>query len=129
MITKLGRFEILQLQETGAGFNPARGRIKLTVPVPLPPGFPQITIPRGARLATPGGHHVATDETAVLTDANPERTVGAVALLARTVGGRLGVKASGGIRTLADVEVMLGAGATRLGMSATMAVVSELSAG
>ncbi len=60
-------------------FNPARGRVKLTLTPPLPPGFPQITIPRGCRMSTPGGHHIATDETAVLTDANPERTVGAVA--------------------------------------------------
>jgi deoxyribose-phosphate aldolase len=31
----------------------------------------------------------------------------------------LGVKASGGIRTLADIQVMVAAGATRIGMSAT----------
>lgn len=51
----------------------------------------------------------------------------AVRLMRETVGPGIGVKASGGIRTLADVEVMVGAGATRLGMSATAAVVHELS--
>jgi len=53
-------------------------------------------------------------------------TVEAVALMRRTVGDRLGVKASGGIRTLADVEAMIEAGANRLGMSSTGAVVAEL---
>jgi deoxyribose-phosphate aldolase len=51
----------------------------------------------------------------------------AVALMRSTVGPELGLKASGGIRTLADVETMLSAGATRLGMSATAAVIDELS--
>ncbi|MGI9601024.1 MAG: deoxyribose-phosphate aldolase [Acidimicrobiales bacterium] len=50
----------------------------------------------------------------------------AVELMAHTVDGRLGVKASGGIRTLADVVSVVDAGATRLGMSATLAVAAEL---
>jgi deoxyribose-phosphate aldolase len=50
----------------------------------------------------------------------------AVALMAETVGGRLGVKASGGIRTAADAVAMLDAGATRLGLSATRAVLDGL---
>ncbi len=55
-------------------------------------------------------------------------SVDAVALMAATVGDDLGVKASGGIRTLADVESMVQAGATRLGMSATLAVLAEIEA-
>ena len=39
--------------------------------------------------------------------------------MARAVGGRVGVKASGGIRTTADAVSMLDAGATRLGLSGT----------
>jgi deoxyribose-phosphate aldolase len=54
-------------------------------------------------------------------------SVGAVALMAETVGGRLGVKASGGIRTAADAVAMLDAGATRLGLSGTRAVLDGLS--
>jgi deoxyribose-phosphate aldolase len=50
----------------------------------------------------------------------------AVELMRRTVGDSIGVKASGGIRDLSDVERMLSAGANRLGMSATAAVVEEL---
>jgi deoxyribose-phosphate aldolase len=53
-------------------------------------------------------------------------SVRAVALLAETVGERLGVKASGGIRTAADALAMLEAGATRLGLSGTRAVLDGL---
>ena len=54
-------------------------------------------------------------------------SVDAVALMAETVGGRLGIKASGGIRTAADALAMLDAGATRLGLSGTRAVLDGLS--
>lgn len=54
-------------------------------------------------------------------------TVRAVELMADTVRGRLGVKASGGIRTAADAVGMLRAGATRLGLSGTRAVLDGLS--
>jgi len=47
----------------------------------------------------------------------------AVALMAATVGGRLGVKASGGIRTHEAALEMIAAGATRLGLSGTRAVL------
>ena len=53
-------------------------------------------------------------------------SVRAVTLMAETVGGRLGVKASGGIRTAADALLMLDAGATRLGLSGTRAVLDGL---
>lgn len=53
-------------------------------------------------------------------------TVHAVELMAQTVDGRLGVKASGGIRGAQDALAMLGAGATRLGLSGTRAVLDGL---
>ena len=46
-----------------------------------------------------------------------------VALMRRVVGPRLGVKASGGIRTYETALQMVRAGATRLGLSASVAVV------
>ena len=55
-------------------------------------------------------------------------TTAAVALMARTVAPRLGVKASGGIRSAADALAMVGAGATRLGLSRTAAILAELPA-
>ncbi|WP_203568141.1 deoxyribose-phosphate aldolase [Aestuariimicrobium ganziense] len=50
-------------------------------------------------------------------------SVHAVELMARTVGGRLGVKASGGIRDTETALAMVAAGATRLGLSGTRAVL------
>ena len=47
----------------------------------------------------------------------------AVALMAKTVGGRLGVKASGGVRDWDAAQAMVDAGATRLGLSGTRAVL------
>jgi deoxyribose-phosphate aldolase len=52
-------------------------------------------------------------------------SVAAVRLMAQTVGDRSAVKASGGIRTLAAARSMIDAGATRLGLSATRAIVAE----
>jgi deoxyribose-phosphate aldolase len=53
-------------------------------------------------------------------------TVHAVELMAKTVGGRLGVKASGGVRTGADALAMIEAGATRLGVSGSREVLAGL---
>ncbi|HTI77007.1 MAG TPA: deoxyribose-phosphate aldolase [Mycobacterium sp.] len=53
-------------------------------------------------------------------------SVRAVELMAQTVGDRLGVKASGGIRSADDAVAMLDAGATRLGLSGTRAVLDGL---
>ncbi len=53
-------------------------------------------------------------------------SVHAVELMARTVGGRLGVKASGGIRTGAAARALIEAGATRLGLSGTATVLDTL---
>jgi deoxyribose-phosphate aldolase len=49
-----------------------------------------------------------------------------VAMMRGVAGGRCGVKASGGIRTLADTKRMLEAGANRIGASASVAIVGEL---
>lgn len=50
-------------------------------------------------------------------------TVADVALMRRTVGPEMGVKASGGIRTLEDLQKMVAAGATRIGASASVQIV------
>jgi deoxyribose-phosphate aldolase len=51
-------------------------------------------------------------------------TVFDVALMRETVGPRMGVKAAGGIRTAEDVEDMIAAGATRIGASAGVKIVT-----
>ena len=44
----------------------------------------------------------------------------------KTVGPEMGVKASGGVRSLEDLEVMVEAGATRIGASAGIAIMQAL---
>jgi hypothetical protein len=53
----------------------AQGTLKLDLTGTLPPGFTQIHLPRGARLSTSGGHHVALDEPLVLSKESPQREV------------------------------------------------------
>jgi deoxyribose-phosphate aldolase len=52
-------------------------------------------------------------------------TTADVALMRDTVGDALGVKASGGIRTREDALKMLAAGASRIGASASLAIVAD----
>jgi deoxyribose-phosphate aldolase len=77
---------------------------------------------RGARLAVEAGADYVKTSTGF---AQGGATVEDVALLARTVGSRAGVKASGGIRDLATARAMIAAGATRLGTSSGVAILEE----
>lgn len=52
-------------------------------------------------------------------------TASDVALMRNTVGPDMGVKASGGVRTLKAAEAMIAAGATRLGTSSGIAIIHE----
>jgi len=52
-------------------------------------------------------------------------TVEDVALMRRVVGPRMGVKAAGGIRSYADAQKMIAAGASRIGASAGVKIVQE----
>jgi purine-nucleoside phosphorylase len=52
-------------------------------------------------------------------------TVEDVALMRRTVGPDMGVKASGGIRSFAEAREMIAAGANRIGSSAGVAIVTQ----
>jgi deoxyribose-phosphate aldolase len=56
-------------------------------------------------------------------------TVEDVALMRRTVGSAMGVKASGGIRTLENLQAMVAAGATRIGASAGVRIVDATAGG
>jgi deoxyribose-phosphate aldolase len=55
-------------------------------------------------------------------------TVDDVALMRRVIGPAMGIKAAGGIRTLADVQKMIEAGATRIGASASVKIMAEAGA-
>ncbi len=48
-----------------------------------------------------------------------------IRLMRETVGPDMGVKASGGIRTLADTRAMIEAGASRIGASASVTIIEE----
>jgi deoxyribose-phosphate aldolase len=52
-------------------------------------------------------------------------TVADVALMRRVVGENMGIKASGGVRTLEGVKAMVAAGATRIGASAGVRIVQQ----
>jgi deoxyribose-phosphate aldolase len=49
-----------------------------------------------------------------------------ITLMRGVAGNRAGVKASGGVRSLADATTMLKAGASRIGASASVRIVAEL---
>jgi deoxyribose-phosphate aldolase len=75
---------------------------------------------RGARLVVEAGADFVKTSTGF---SKGGATVEDVALLAKTVAGRIGVKASGGIRDAATAHAMIAAGATRLGTSSGVAIV------
>lgn len=80
---------------------------------------------RGAEIAIQAGADFIKTSTGFSTAG---ATAADVALMRGVAGGRCGVKAAGGIRTLADVKAMLEAGANRIGASASVAIVRELGA-
>ena len=80
---------------------------------------------RGAEIAISAGADFLKTSTGF---ASGGATAADVALLRGVAGSRCGVKASGGIRKLADAKAMLEAGANRIGASASIAIVRELGA-
>lgn len=74
----------------------------------------------GAILAQAGGAHFVKTSTGY---ASSGATAADVALLRRTVGDSMGVKASGGIRDYATAVAMIEAGASRIGSSRSLAIL------
>jgi deoxyribose-phosphate aldolase len=68
-----------------------------------------------------GADYVKTSTGYAASGATPE----VIALMRKTVGDRLGVKASGGVRTLDALIDMAEAGASRVGASGTTAILLE----
>ena len=77
---------------------------------------------RGARLVVDSGADFVKTSTGF---AKGGATIADVTLLAKAVEGRIGVKASGGIRDAATARAMIAAGATRLGTSSGVGIVQE----
>jgi hypothetical protein len=57
----------------------ASGTIALTLTGTLPSAYPTLSLPRGARLSTPGGHAVALDQSVTLGPTNKSANVAVVA--------------------------------------------------
>lgn len=76
---------------------------------------------RACRLAVAAGTDFVKTSTGFSTGG---ATAEDIALMRKTVGPDIGVKASGGIRTKEDVDKMIEAGATRIGASAGVSIVS-----
>lgn len=80
---------------------------------------------RGSEIAIQAGADFIKTSTGF---AKSGATAADVALMRGVAGSRCGIKAAGGIRTLADVQAMLEAGANRIGASASVAILRELGA-
>lgn len=78
---------------------------------------------RACKLSVAGGADFVKTSTGFSTGG---ATTADIALMRETVGPELGVKASGGIRTLEAAEAMIEAGATRLGVSAAASILEEV---
>lgn len=79
---------------------------------------------RGCHLALQAGADFVKTSTGFAGGA----TVADVALLRQCVGAQAGVKASGGIRTYSQLLAMVAAGASRIGASASVAILKEAAA-
>ncbi|MBW3088001.1 deoxyribose-phosphate aldolase [Bifidobacterium sp. 82T24] len=77
---------------------------------------------RASKLTVEGGADFVKTSTGFSTAG---ATVHDVKLMRETVGPDFGVKAAGGIHSLADAYAMIDAGATRLGVSASVAILEE----
>lgn len=78
---------------------------------------------RACELSVAGGADFVKTSTGFSTGG---ATTADITLMRETVGPELGVKASGGIRTLEAAEAMIEAGATRLGISAAVSILEEV---
>lgn len=78
---------------------------------------------RACKLSVAGGADFVKTSTGFSTGG---ATTSDITLMRETVGPELGVKASGGIRTLEAAEAMIEAGATRLGISAAVSILEEV---
>ena len=69
--------------------------------------------------------HIEIISTIAFQEVISGATVEDIALMRRLVGSEMGVKASGGVRTCEDATKMRAAGASRIGASASVAIVNE----
>jgi deoxyribose-phosphate aldolase len=103
------------------GAMPADGVLKVIFETAM---LPDATIRSACRAALAGGAQFVKTSTGFHPAGGA--SLRAVRAMQSAVGGRLGIKASGGIRTAAQALAFVQAGATRLGLSATADVLAEM---
>ncbi len=125
MVWNLGRF--LSHDYTGV-YGDIQAVVEAAGPIPVKViletarlNDDQIT--EGAQLAVSAGAHTVKTSTGFGVAG---ATRDAVEILCRAVGPHVGVKAAGGIRTYKEALTMIEAGATRLGLSSTEAVLDGI---
>lgn len=82
-------------------------------------------IVKGCELSKEAGAHFVKTSTGFSSGG---ATVEDVALMRKTVGPEMGVKASGGVRNAEDAKAVIEAGATRIGASSSVLIVTGGSA-
>ena len=78
---------------------------------------------KACELSVEAGAHFVKTSTGFSTGG---ATAADIALMRKTVGPNIGVKASGGVRSLEDMELMIDNGATRIGASSGVAIMNGL---
>ena len=117
---KSGGWELLR--EDIAAVNAAKGTAKLKVIIETCLLTDEEKV-RVCQIAKEAGADFVKTSTGFSTGG---ATVHDVELMRKTVGPEMGVKASGGVRTLADALAMIEAGASRLGASAGVKIIEAL---
>jgi deoxyribose-phosphate aldolase len=103
--------------------NDARGDVLVKVIIEAP-----LMDDKRKRLACKIVDDVGADFAKTCTGVGTHATVHDVELMRDALPERVGVKAAGGVRTLDQVQALIGAGAARVGTSAAVRLVTELAA-
>lgn len=107
----------------GRAANNARGDVLVKIIIEAP-----LLNDKVKRLACKIVDDVGADFAKTCTGVGTQATVHDVELMRDALPERVGVKASGGVRTLGAVQAMIGAGASRVGTSSAVEVMAELAA-
>ena len=110
---------LVEIQRVAGAVHALRGLLKVIIETPLLDDGEKVSCCLLAREAGADFVKTATGFSA------GGATVEDVALMRRTVGDRMGVKASGGIRDLVSARQMIAAGATRIGTSSGVRIARE----
>lgn len=118
---KSGKLELVE-EDIRAVANACKGKalLKVIIETCLLTDEEKVTACQLSKKA--GADYVKTSTGFSTGGATPED----IALMRRTVGSEMGVKASGGVRTLEAALKMIEAGASRIGSSSSVAMISEL---